>query len=445
MQLQLGNCKSGCFHLVVAKGITYYTGMFKKLVLIALVLYGSCLSAQTRQEVRDSVKIYFQQGKTELVPSLNSNRTALNRIADSLRTSYADSVYRLRKILVVGGASPEGSVKLNKYLSEERAAVLFNYLSRYGELPDSLKTTRFLGRDWNGLIQLVEDDPDVPHKEATLYLLRKIARESQENGDIKGDHILRLQQFCGGESYNYMYRKLFPELRASRLYLSYEKVWNPVGALTLQGLRLVPPAGDLVPNSYSPAPPAKPFYMDIRTNLLYDALLVPNIGVEFYLGGRWSVVADWMYGWWKSDRTHWFWRTYGGDLTLRKWFGKASKRKPLTGHHIGVNGQIFTYDFETGGKGYLGGKPGATLWEKMNYSVGLEYGYSVPIARRLNLDFSIDLGYSDGTYHEYEPADDCYVWQATKQRHWFGPTKAEVSLVWLIGRGNYNSNKGGRR
>ena len=419
--------------------------MIKKLVLIVLVLYGCCLSAQNRQEVRDSVKIYFQQGKTELVPSLKSNRSALNRISDSLRTNYADSVYQLRKILVVGGASPEGSVQLNKWLSERRAEVLFDYLSRYGALPDSLRTSRFLGRDWNGLIQLVENDPEVPHKEATLYLLRKIARESVTNGDVKGDHLYRLRQLCGGESYNYMYRNLFPELRASRLYLSYEKVWNPVGALTLQGMRLVPPATDIIRKDTPKASSPKPFYMDFRTNLLYDALLVPNIGVEFYLGRNWSVVTDWMYGWWKSDKVHWYWRTYGGDLTLRKWFGKAAKRKPLTGHHIGVNGQIFTYDFEIGGTGYLGGKPGGTLWDKMNYSAALEYGYSVPIARRLNLDFSIDLGYSEGTYHEYDPIDDCYVWQSTRQRHWFGPTKAEVSLVWLIGRGNYNSNKGGRR
>lgn len=38
-----------------------------------------------------------------------------------------------------------------------------------------------------------------------------------------------------------------------------------------------------------------------------------------------------------------------------------------------------------------------------------------------------------------------YIWQSTKQRHWFGPTKAEVSLIWLIGRGNYNEKKGGKR
>jgi len=50
----------------------------------------------------------------------------------------------------------------------------------------------------------------------------------------------------------------------------------------------------------------------------------------------------------------------------------------------------------------------------------------------VNLDFTIGMGYLTGEYHEYLPMDDCYVWQATKNRRWFGPTKAEVSLVWLF-------------
>ena len=82
----------------------------------------------------------------------------------------------------------------------------------------------------------------------------------------------------------------------------------------------------------------------------------------------------------------------------------------------------------------------------MNYGAGLEYGYSLPVARRLNLDFVVGLGYWGGTYYEYLPLDDCYVWQRTKQRHWVGPTKVELSLVWLLGSENCNSKKkGGKR
>ena len=36
----------------------------------------------------------------------------------------------------------------------------------------------------------------------------------------------------------------------------------------------------------------KPFNMDIRTNIIYDALLIPNVGVEFDLGKRWTVAAN---------------------------------------------------------------------------------------------------------------------------------------------------------
>lgn len=431
----------------------------KKSILIALLFCWVGMSAQTTHEVRDSVKIYFRQGKTDLDPALGGNQSALDRIADSLRTSYADSVYLLQKIIVDGGASPEGSVKLNKQLSERRAEVLFDYLSQYGELPDSLKTTEFLGCDWNGLISLVEKDQKVPYREETLALLRNIAGEARRGFTSDGEPLARIKRLRGGEPYAYMYRNLFPELRASRLYLWYRKDWNPVipkpepkpdPEPEPEPEVVMPPVKTVATvepdTTYIPQPdPQKPFYMDLRTNMLYDALLLPSIGVEICLGKDWSVMANWTYGWWSRNRSHRYWRAYGGDLGVRKWFGSAAKQKPLTGHHLGVYGQIFTYDFENGGRGYMGGKPGATLWDKMNYAFGFEYGYSLPIASRLNIDFSIGIGYWGGIYHEYLPIDDCYVWQKTSHRHWLGPTKAEVSLVWLLGRDNRNMKKGGAR
>ena len=93
----------------------------------------------------------------------------------------------------------------------------------------------------------------------------------------------------------------------------------------------------------------------------------------------------------------------------------------------------------------MGGLPGKTLWDRCNRMFGVEYGYSLPIGRRFNIDFSLGLGYLGGEYLEYVPVDDRYVWQTTKQRHFFGPTKAEISLVWLIGYRNWNERKGGRR
>ena len=196
-------------------------------------------------------------------------------------------------------------------------------------------------------------------------------------------------------------------------------------------------------NQAAAEPACKPFYMGIKTNMLYDLGAIPNIGAEFYLGANFSIVGNWQYSWWKSDKKAWYWRTYGGDVALRYWMGKASRNKPLTGHHLGLYGQMITYDFEVGGRGYIAdsgfGKDkseDASLgW---NWAAGLEYGYSLPIARRLNIDFTLGVGYHWGTFKEYLPIDGHYVWQATKRRKYIGPTKCEISLVWLIGCGNYN-------
>ena len=168
----------------------------------------------------------------------------------------------------------------------------------------------------------------------------------------------------------------------------------------------------------------------LKTNLLYDAAIVPNIGMEVALGKQWTAGADWFYTWFSSDSRHRYWQGYGGYLTLRKYFAShrsataGSSPFRLTGHHLGLYGLGMTYDVEWGGRGYQAARFG--------FGAGVEYGYSLPIGRRLNLDFSLGLGFQDGEYKEYDPMDGHYVWQSTRKRHWLGPTKAEVSLVWVM-------------
>ena len=41
----------------------------------------------------------------------------------------------------------------------------------------------------------------------------------------------------------------------------------------------------------------------LRTNILYDVALVPNIGVEWGVRDQWTMVANGMYVWWKN-RSH---------------------------------------------------------------------------------------------------------------------------------------------
>lgn len=179
-------------------------------------------------------------------------------------------------------------------------------------------------------------------------------------------------------------------------------------------------------------------YMSIGTNLLYDAAALPTVSAEFYVGRGWSVVGSWTYGWWDNNGRHRYWRAYGGHIGLRGWFGRKAEDKPLTGHHLGLIAGAVTYDFEFGGRGYMGGRPHGTLWDRCQVVCALEYGYSLPLSRRLNLDLSIACGYLGGRLIEYRPENGCYVWQSDRHLNWMGPVNAEVSLIWLIGPDNYN-------
>ena len=402
-----------------------------KHVLFLLLFYCGIVSAQ---ENCDTVRIHFRQGDARLDLSFGDNRAALEGIVQRLWEKRGDPALRLERLVYVGGASPEGSVAINRRLSEERARALFGYLARYVSLPDSMTASEFVGRDWEGLLRLAEQDERVPFRAEALALLQEICREK---GDDSLDPLGRLQRLRGGEPYRYMYRELFPALRRSQVEFRYRAVEPLVVHDTLWLRDTVWLHDTVYVEVKTEVPVRKPFYMSLHTNMLYDLALVPNGGIEFYLGRGWSVAGNWMYAWWKSDRKHNYWRIYGGDLAVRKYFGRLAKEKPLTGHHAGVYGGIVTYDFELGGRGYLG--------DRWSWHAGVEYGYALPIARRLNLDFSLGLGYLGGEYKEYLLIDDCYVWQATKRRRWFGPTKAGIALVWLIGHGNENQGKGGRR
>ena len=157
----------------------------------------------------------------------------------------------------------------------------------------------------------------------------------------------------------------------------------------------------------------------LKTNLLADIAWLPNIGFELPLGEKWSIQGTYYHIWYDYDPSHYYWRMYGGDIEGRYWLKEA-----MLGHHIGLYGQLFTYDFELGGRGMQGKRP--------QFGIGVSYGWSFPVHKDFTLDFSVGLGYATGLYEDYIPCDDCYLWQNTKRLNYFGPTKAAISLVYHI-------------
>lgn len=416
------------------------------IILLNLILG---ITSSTAADITDSVGVYFRQSHINIDPKYRGNGQRLDSIFSKINSDSA--LLALRHVYVTGAASPEGSVSINERLSRQRADAIFDLFRQKGVLhSDSATSFNYLGRDWIGLRRMVSEDKDVPYQSDVLALLDNITENGTVNPSDEVKHpLVALKKIHDGKPYRYLYSKLFPELRTSRLVVEYDELYPQMALdvpdLSITDLTLIP---DIPSNTHLGSIPVpvkvkecKPFYMGLKTNLLSDVLLIPSVGAEFYVGKNWSVTADWNYGWWDIDRDHDYWRAYGGTIGVRRWFGKKAEEKPLTGHHVGLFAGAVTYDFELGGTGIMGGLPHGTLWERANFISGIEYGYTLPIARRLNIDFTIGFGYMGGKYYKYVPKDGLYVWQSTHRLHWVGPTKAEISLVWLIGCDNYNRHK----
>lgn len=395
-----------------------------------------------------SVQLYFRQGQSSLDMNYRGNRRSLESFVGRMRLIPKDTVSydsngrkrisSIRAINIFAGASPEGSSSFNAELSLRRAESIRRLLERNLPGYSDRFVVHAVGVDWAGLQRLAQSDPSLPQRDSVLHILSNVPEWVTEGGEVVDGRKRRLMNLGGGASWNYMSRHYFGELRGAggKIYseietyvLNFEPVHYGVPGCSLPPKEGVP----VIRRAPVPVEQKPPFYMGVRTNMLYDVALIPNIGVEFSIGRGWTIGVDWMYSWWKLERQNYFWRTYGGDLYVRRYFGRASSAKPLTGHHIGLYGQMLTYDFELGGPGLLS--------DRWSWGGGIEYGYTLPVARRVNIDFSIGVGYLGGEVKRYEPLDGHYVWRSTSYRHWIGPTKGEISLVVLLGRGNINMDR----
>lgn len=389
------------------------------------LLGGDTLFAQ-QLAVKQSVKSYtlmFRIDSQELDTAYAANGAVAGGMLAELEWLLSAGNVAVDSVVITSSASPDGNRHYNRRLSVKRGQSVYSYLKDgMPALPEEALVLVPQGEDWTAFRRVVEGDGELPCRQEILDIT-----DTDLPVDEKERRIKRLKQ-----AYAYLVAHHLHKLRAVTVavHVTVREAVLTSPAWSLPAMRTT--AAYPAPDGFCQALPApdgrKHFRLPpfaVKTNLLYDAALVPNVGLEFFFRERWSVGLNWMYAWWKTDRRHYYWRIYGGDVEARYWLGSDGYGPRRSGHHLGVYAQTGTFDFELGGRGYM--------VDRWGYGGGLSYGYSLPVGRRLNLDFSIGLGLFHGQFKEYLPIDGRYVWQLTKKLNWIGPTKAEVSLVWHLG------------
>ncbi|WP_462354193.1 DUF3575 domain-containing protein [Alistipes timonensis] len=435
----------------------------RKIILIVIGFFSFGVGA-AQQTSTDTVcvRLYFRRGYSTLDAAFRGNGQRLEAFVERVEGLREDSTQHLRRICIEAGASPEGGTAANRRLATHRAERIRSCLAARLALCEGLFEVRSRGIDWKGLTELVAASA-MPYREEVLSILRGTPEWVVERGRVVDGRKRRLGMLHGGRAWRYMEERLFPELRSSgvEIVCEFEEVQAAETALTasekiaertdipatatLSDTAAEPPATPAISEtsvlpettaieSASSEKVHRPFRPAVATNLLYDACLIPNLGIELPFAAHWSVGANWMHGWKERHAARRRLYAYGGELHLRRWFGRRAQERPLAGHHFGAYGQLLRYNIRTSNRGYLS--------DRWSCGAGVEYGYGLPLGGCLRLDMSIGVGYLTGICREYERQDGCDVWQATGRRHWFGPTKAEIALVWVFG--SYD-RKGGRR
>lgn len=169
----------------------------------------------------------------------------------------------------------------------------------------------------------------------------------------------------------------------------------------------------------------------VKSNILSDALLNPNVGVEIGLAPRWTLDVTGQLNAWdlSHDRR---WKHWALQPEARYWFCDR-----FGGHFVGLHAH--------GGQFNIGGFDGRlnlfgtdarkladTRYQGWFVGAGVAYGYAWVLGRHWNLEGEIGLGYSYTRYDRFRCAGCGKKTETGRSHHYVGPTKAAINLVYLF-------------
>ena len=124
-----------------------------------------------------------------------------------------DANVNVKRLDIIGYASPEGTLEANKRLSEGRAMALRNYLATQYDFPKNQYHIQFGGENWEGLVKALAT-VEMDAKAEVLDII--------ENIPIEKGRETKLMKLHGGVPYRFMLKNIFPSLRVAICKVSYD-------------------------------------------------------------------------------------------------------------------------------------------------------------------------------------------------------------------------------
>lgn len=438
------------------------------LCLLANSTYARTIGYEAQRDTTLDVMIYFDRNARQVDKNYPDNEKAI-ALLDSLLANPVHAEY-LNSIILTAPDRYDGKAEQHAPSAQSDCEEVKAFLCwRYPQVNAAKICIRKGDKYWSALRKLIVADLMVPDREDVLALM-----DYHQNNPVRMQNFL--QHLDAGIPYRYISSRLLPKLNRTeiRISLSYpaektvanttdelakaveateftpidrETVNGPVMAQTLPQKKEVAPVKEektqpaVQPEKKKAKEPVRRKQKEkaadkksienntvlaLKNNLLYDLALAPNLEIEVPVGRRWSVNAEYKCPWWSMSSEEICYQLMSGGLEGRYWLGDRRFRNRLTGHFVGVYAEGGIYDFQFKGDGYQGKYYGAA---------GFSYGYATKVSRHLAFEFSLGIGYLTTKYQKYTPYEGSLVWMSSGTYTFIGPTKAKISLVWLLTKG----------
>lgn len=366
----------------------------------------------------DSLFIIVGQFITPVIFDINKYDIRTTPQLEKAIDSIISRKNTLAQIWVTGSASPEGPLTWNQKLGQYRADALADYIARKTGLDHGRFRIYNLGEDWNSLACILANKEDIPNKERILEIL-----SSETDNEARKQKIRELDR---DKTWRRLIDESFPPLRNARLAIvsAYPKFTPIAPEIVLHTPPIIPlEPYDLPQPVPIPAPKCKKitqrsnWKIAAKTNLLFDAALVANLGVEISPWTHWSLDIPVWYSPYNITSTRNI-RLLAVQPEIRWW-----PKEAMSGHFIGLHTHVAGFNIALNDYARYQ-DPNHALW-----GLGLSYGYVMSLGKseHWGLEFNIGAGFAKYRYDAYRNWNNGPKFKSGTDCYW-GITRAGITL-----------------
>jgi len=381
-------------------------------------------------------RIQFGHNSSVVDTARAENASAISRFAQDLDSLQRSSEVEMLDISARGCGSWEGSYTSNLYLSRKRARTVINFVKNSFDVDLAMEESYDFESEFIELVSASGSD----YLDKVLPILK-----SSDTNDKK---TLALKSLDSGRCWKWLNSSVFPAQRRVDVVIRYsvrEKVTTPpvvseppvieeVPVKTEEPVQVeepIAPAAEAEPANTVMTEPAdtieskSSFLLAIKNNIIYDAALVANLGVEIGFGKHFSVDIPVTFSPYTISSNYRM-RTLSVQPDLRYYLKEGWR-----GHFFGIHGSFAYYNVVT---------PFNTKTRYQDrdgkhplYGGGISYGYSLPLGKdsRWGVEFTIGAGYAYLDYDCFYNVDNG-AWFTKNTKHYFGIDKAGITIYYRI-------------